>query len=70
MSERMKFPGDEFVLRMHIEFVADDGERDEGAKDKQTHFTRTKIVSDDSYHDTRKPGTRRPVGQAFVAREP
>jgi hypothetical protein len=24
MSERMKFPGDEFVLRMHIEFVNED----------------------------------------------
>jgi hypothetical protein len=29
MSERMKFPGDEFVLRMHIEFVADDDRHDE-----------------------------------------
>ena len=64
MSERMKFPGDEFVLRMHIEFVGEDdepGRRD--AEEKRSRIPRVRFeATDDSFRIHRIPGVRRPVG--------
>lgn len=39
MSARMKFPGDEFVRRMHIEFVVDDVVDDGGHDDDSYDHT-------------------------------
>ena len=44
MSDPLKFPGDEFVSRMHIEFVGDSDGR-EGGRGRQTvsHSRKTRI---------------------------
>ncbi len=46
MSERMKFPGDEFVLRMHIEFVGEDDEPGRGCRGKTFEQSAGPIRSD------------------------